>query len=44
MLWSLRIIYILFAGKFKAKETHLFSVLKHLSSSWFNFRTNVTYI
>jgi len=45
MLWSLWIIYFLFAGKFKAKiDVYIFSVLKHLFSSCFYFRKNDTYI
>ena len=39
MLWSLWIIYILFAEKFKAK-TDTFSFLRHLFSSWFIFGKN----
>ena len=39
MLWSLWIIYIFFAEKFKAK-TNTFSFLRHLFSSWFIFGKN----
>jgi len=38
MLWSLWIIYILFAEKFKAKINTIFSVLENVFSLWFIFR------
>ena len=44
MLQTLWIIYILFAGKFKAKINVNISVLKNLFSSWFIFRKNCAYI
>jgi len=42
--WSLRISYILFAESSKQKSTQIFSIWKHLFSSWFNFRKNCAYI
>jgi len=35
---------ILFAGKSKAQINTIFSVSKHLFSSWFDFRKNFAYI
>jgi len=44
MLQLLLIIYILFADKFKAKINKIFSVSKHLFSSWFIFLKNCAHI
>jgi len=43
MLWSLWIIYILFAENFKAKINTIFSVLKRLFSQWFRKNCAYTY-
>jgi len=37
-VWSLWITYISFAQNFKAKQTQIFSIQKHLFSTWFDFR------